>query len=376
MVIEPHPARATVSAVASALTIGVEEEVLLLDPETGDLAPVATAALERLGGDPRFTAELPCGQLEIRLQPAQSVPQALAALRAARTHLVERLAGLARPAAAGVHPCAPADGPLNRGARYDALHAEFGALAARQQVCALQVHVHVGDAGRTVAVHDALRSYLPELAALAANAPIHERRDGGFASMRPLICGMLPRQGIPPVLGTPSALEAELAWGARAGALPDPGMWWWELRPHPVHGTLELRVPDAQTTLGQAGAVMAVAHALAATLCDRLDRDGELPVVPSWRIEQNRWAACRHGLAATFADVVTGERRPAALRLLELLDEVEPAAERLGCRSELAAAHALVAAGGAAAAQRRHAARHGVDTIPAWIAARFLDEAV
>lgn len=371
-----EPLAAARPRAASALTIGVEEEVLLLDPETGELAPVATAALERLGGDPRFTGELPCGQLEIRLQPAQSVPQAVAALRAARTHLVERLAGLARPAAAGVHPCAPAEGPLNRGVRYDALHEEFGSLAARQQVCALQVHVHVGDAARTVAVHDALRSYLPELAALAANAPIYEGRDTGIASMRPQICGMLPRQGVPPVLGSPAALEAELAWGARAGALSDPGMWWWEVRPHPVHGTLELRVPDAQTTLGQAGVVMAVVHALVATLCERLDRDGELPVASSWRIEQNRWAACRHGVGATFADLTTGERRPAAVRLLELLDELKPAADRLDCRTELTAAHALVASGGAAAAQRRHATRHGVDTVPAWLAARFLDEAV
>lgn len=375
MVIEPLPAVGSEST-ASGLTIGVEEEVLLLDPDTGGLAPVATAALERLGGDPRFTRELPAGQLEIRLPPAQSVPQALAALGAARTHLVERLAGLARPAAAAVHPCAPAEGPLNTGTRYDTLHEEFGMLAARQQVCSLQIHVAVGDPARTVAVHDALRAYLPELAALAANGPIYEGRDAGLASMRPLICGMLPRQGVPPPLGSPDALADELAWGARSGALSDPAMWWWELRPHPVHGTLELRVPDAQTTLGQAGAIMAVAHALVGTLCDRLDRDGALPVAPCWRIEQNRWAACRDGLAATLADLDTGQRRPVGLRLRELLDELEPAADRLGCKTELAAARALVAAGGGAAAQRRHAGRHGVETVPAWLAARFLDEAV
>lgn len=372
----PSPAARAAPDREPPLTVGLEEELLLLDPETGELAPVASEALDRLKGDPRYAAELPAGQLEVRLPPAWSVPQAVDALRAARTHLVERLAGLARPAAAAVHPCAPAEGPLNRSPRYDALQREFGPLATRQQVCALQVHVAVGGPERTIAVHDALRNHLPEIAALAANAPIYEGRDTGLASIRPVVCGMLPRQGVPPPLGSPVAHAEELAWGARTGSLPDPTLWWWELRPHPLHGTLELRVPDAQTTIGQAAAIVAVTHALVATLCERLERDGALPVAPTWRIEQNRWAACRDGLGATLADLGTGEPVPAAARLRRLLDELEPAATRLGCRAELAAAHALVASGGGAAAQRRHAERHGTSTVPAWLAARFLDESV
>ncbi len=361
---------------AAALTVGLEEEVLLVDPRSG--APVACAAeaLHRLGGDPRFKAELPAGQLEICLPPARSAPEAVAALRTARHDLVSALGELARPAAAGVHPCAPARGPLTEGERYEALRAEYGAVAELQQVCALQVHVAVGDTARTIAVHDALREYLPDIAALAANAPVYGARDTGVASVRPLISRLLPRQGVPPALGDPQAYAAELSWGAQAGAVRDATRWWWELRPHPVHGTLELRVPDAQTTLGQATAVIAFVHALVGTICDELDARGPRPPVPTWRIEENRWAACRDGLGATVTDVRTGVHEPVADRLLDLVAWVGPAAARLGCATELATVGELVASGGGAAAQRREAFAHGVAALPGRLADRFLDDTV
>lgn len=364
------------TSAAPAFTVGLEEEVLLVDPCSG--APVARAAeaLDRLGDDPRFTAELPAGQLEIRLPPAQSVPEAVVALRAARHDLVEAIAGFARPAAAGVHPCAPPRGPLTDGERYEALRAEYGAVAELQQVCALQVHVAVGDNARTIAVHDALREYLPDLAALAANAPVYAARDTGFASVRPLISRLLPRQGVPPAIGDPQAHAADLAWGAQSGGVRDPTRWWWELRPHPVHGTLELRVPDAQTSLGAVSAVVAFAHALVVTVAEELDTSGPRSAVASWRIEENRWAACRDGLGATVTDVRTGAREAVADRLLGLVDRVRPAAVRLGCAAELTKVGELVASGGGAAAQRREAFAHGIAALPGRLADRYLDEVV
>jgi carboxylate-amine ligase len=295
---------------SAPLTVGVEEEVLLVDPETGALIPVVEQALDRLADDPRFCGELPAGQLEIALPPAEHVGTLMHHLRRARRDLAAGLEGIARPAVAGVHPCAPAEAPLRASPRNDALDAEFGSLARRQQVCALQVHVAVGDVDRTIAIHDALRSYLPELAALGANAPMFEGRDTGMASVRPVLCRLLPRQGIPPVLGGADGFAEELGWGMRSGALPSETMWWWELRPHPRLGTLEVRVPDAQTTIGQATAITAVVHALVGTLSARLDRGESLPVHPAWRIEQNRWSACRDGIDGHLADLDTGVRTP------------------------------------------------------------------
>lgn len=244
-------------------------------------------------------------------------------------------------------------------------------LARRQLVASLQVHVAVGGAARTLAVHDALRAWLPELAALAANAPIHDGRDSGLASVRPAICGLLPRQGIPPALESWERFEAALRWGARAGSLIDPRLWWWELRPHPAFGTLELRVPDAQTTVEEAAGVVAAAQALVAWLAERHDAGDPLPAAPTWRIEQNRWSALRHGLDGTMADLETGEPVPTRVRLRGLLDELAPVAERLGSGSLLVHARALAERNGAIR-QREVAGDAGeLRALAAWLARRF-----
>ena len=357
---------------AIPFTVGIEEEVMLLDPRSGELSPCAEALLARLDGDERFKPELPAAQLEIATAPAASAAEAVAQLAAARRDLAAAADGLARPAVAAVHPFSAVEGELSRGPRYDELLAEYGAVARRQLVAALQVHVAVGGAARTLAVYGALRSYLPELAALAANAPFHDGRDSGFASVRPTLAGQLPRQGVPPPLESWEQFATELRWGAAAGAPPP--TWWWELRPHIAFGTLELRVPDAQTTVAEAGVVVALAQALVATLAARHDAGVPLPVSPSWRIAHNRWAALRHGLDGTLADLDSGEPVPTRARLAALLEEVAPAAERLGSGPLLAHAAASLEANGALR-QRVVAAERGItgaDGLVGWLAERFL----
>jgi len=343
---------------------------MLLDPVTLDLAPRADAVLERLAGDARFSRELPAAQVEIATAPTARAGDALAQLAAARAELVAACEGVARPAAAGVHPFAATSGELHDDGRYATIHATYGPVARRQLVASLQVHVAVGGAERTLAVHDALRSYLPELAALAANGAFYGGRDSGLASARPLVCGLLPRQGVPPALGSWERVAEELAWGAAAGAVAEPRLWWWELRPHPTWGTLELRVPDAQTTLAGAAGVVVVAQALVAWLAERWDAGEALPCAPSWRIEENRFAALRHGLDGELADLDSGERAPARERLGALLDTLAPVVERLGAGALLGHARALAQRNGAVA-QRAEAARRGVRGLAAWMAERY-----
>jgi carboxylate-amine ligase len=245
-------------------------------------------------------------------------------LAEARRDMVRATEGIARPAAAGVHPFAAPVGELNRSERYELTAAEYGEIATRQLVCAFQVHVAVGDAERSLAVYNALRSHLPEIAALAANAPYYDRRDTGFASIRPKISELLPRQGVPPVIPSWEAFAEMLRWGAVALAVPEPRRWWWELRPHPAYGTLEVRVPDSQARVEDALAVTTVVHALVAWLAARADA-GDLPApAESWRIAENRWSALRDGVTGTLADLEIGERRPTRERLSWLLDQLAP----------------------------------------------------
>jgi carboxylate-amine ligase len=305
-------------------TVGLEEELLLLDPETLAPKPCAPEVVDRAGDSPRVKLELPAAQIELLTRPHAHVEDALEELAQARRELLDAAAGIARPAAAALHPTAPAEAELNTGDRYDRTLARHGSIARRQLVGALQVHVAVGGADRTLAVYNALRGLLPELAALASAAPFHEGRDTGLASMRPLVGGQLPRQGVPPAITSWEAFEAELDWGRVSRTVEEPRMWWWELRPHLVHATLELRVPDVQPTLAAAAGVAGLAVALVHWLAARHDAGEPLGSAATWRIEENRWAALRRGVEGTLADLETGERRPTRERLLELVEAVGP----------------------------------------------------
>jgi glutamate---cysteine ligase / carboxylate-amine ligase len=294
------------------LTVGLEEEVWLLDAETLDLLPRADDLLARLEGDPRFKPELPAAQLEIATAPAASAEQALQQLAAARRDLAAAAEGFCRLACSGVHPFAAPSGELNGAPRYAGIIEEYGAIARRQLVSALQVHVAVGGAERTLAVHNALREYLPDLAALAANAAVYEGGDTGLASVRPSISALLPRQNVPPVIES---------WDAHARALEALGearLWWWELRPHPAYGTLEVRVPDAQASVPEAAAVVDVVCRLVGELVERADAGDLPPPVEAWRIAENRWSAMRYGLEGEMADPRTGEREPTRERVARL----------------------------------------------------------
>jgi carboxylate-amine ligase len=353
------------------LTVGLEEELILLDPASLDLCPRAAELLPALGDDPRYKLELPAAQLEILTPPCKTAREAVSNLAAARRDLVERLGGAAWPGAAGVHPFSSVAGPLNAGPRYERILDEYGWVARRQLVASLQVHIAVGGADRTLAVYNALRCYLPELAALAANAPVYDGEDTGLASVRPLICTLLPRQGVPPALSDWDELVEHFRWGASSGFVPEPAWWWWELRPHPRYGTLELRVPDAQTTLGQAAGVVALAQALVAWLAEAHDAGEPLPDAPTWRIEENRFSALRDGVEGRLASLGTGRTEPSRDRLHELIAAVEPVAESLGSRELLDYTRAAVQRNGAIA-QREVFAESGARGVAAYLADEFL----
>jgi carboxylate-amine ligase len=373
MTAEPIPTAADLRAAFDApepLTIGLEEELMLLDPETLDLLPRAPELIDA-AGDARFKLEMPAAQLELSLPPERGVPEAIAALAAARRDLAAAAAPFGRLAAAGVHPFADALGRLNEDPRYAFTEREYGEIARRQLVCALQVHVAVGGADRSLAVYNGMRPWLPLIAALAANAPFHDGRDTGMASIRPKIAEQLPRQGMPPAIASWESFADALAWGAASGTVPDSRRWWWELRPHPAFGTLEVRVPDAQATVADAAAVTAVVHALAGLLAARHDAGERIETADVWRLEENRWAAARWGMDAELADLRTGARTPARECLAALLAELAPVAAELGCADELATASALGERNGAVR-QREVAAEGGLRAVAAWLADAYV----
>jgi carboxylate-amine ligase len=358
---------------AAVPTIGLEEEVMLLDARTWDLLPRGAEVLARAGGDPAVKGELPASQLELVTPACATVGEAARALLAARRRLATAAAGVGALAGLGVHPFASPEGEPSRGDRARSMVAEYGMIARRQLVFGLHVHVAVRPLERALGVYNALRSYLPDLAALAANSPFYAGRDTALASVRPKLSELLPRQGVPPAFSGVEELAASLRWAERAGVLTDARQWWWELRVHPVLGTVEVRVCDTQPTVASSAALAAVIHALCAWLGARHDA-ADLPApAPTWRIEANRWAACRRGVKGTMAHLDDGAPSPATERIAALLDVLHPVALGLGCAGELAGARELLA-DPVPDRHRAVAAERGLDGLLAWLAARFLED--
>ncbi len=358
---------------ATEFTVGVEEELLLLDPETLELVPRAREVLSWAGDDPRFKFELPASQIEIVTEPCASASGAASRLMAARRDLAERTDGRVLPAGAGVSPLGAGRGELVELPRYERTVREYTPVINWQLVCALQVHVAIPGSDRALVVYNHVRSYLPWLAALGANGAFYQGRDTGLASVRPMISDLLPRQGIPPLLASWDEYAAALRWGASAAAaVNEPGTWWWELRPHPTFGTLEFRVPDSQSTVADAAAIAAVIQALVVWLARRFDAGEELPAAVTWRLEENRWSACRYGIDGEMIDAQTGERSTTRECLKRLLETLADIAEELGSAAELHRAAAIVEANGAIG-QRRAAGEGGAIAVARWLVDRFLE---
>ena len=303
------------------LTVGLEEEAVLADPVT--LAPLPRAAdvLERLGGDPRFKLELPAAQLEIVLPPTATVAESARELASARRELAAAAEAVGR-AARGRRP------PARR--RRAARSTRASTTPRSPRSTARSPSCRASARCRCTSRSAATPARSPSTTRCARTSrswprsrPTPRTTRARTAAWRPCgrrspICSRARASRRRSRAGTSSPPRTR--WGEAAGALPAPGRWWWELRPHLRHGTLELRVPDAQATVADAAAVAAFAHALVAWLAERHDA-GDLPAPdPTWRIEENRWQACRHGLDGAFADLRTGEPAPARELLAERLD--------------------------------------------------------
>jgi carboxylate-amine ligase len=349
-----------------SFTVGVEEELMLVDTETLELAPAVDEVMGVLGSDERFARELRPSQIEIVSRVCTTAADACRELSSARRELVVAVDGRYRLLASGTHPFSTAWGQITEGARYSQIADEYTWAAQRSLACGLHVHVAVDGPERALAVHNALRSYLPELAALGANSAFFEGADTGMASIRPKLNEAFPRSGIPPAFTTWEQLVRFVEWGRTGGLFPDSTHFWWDMRPHLVHGTIEIRVADTQTRLEAAAAIVALIQALVASLAERYDDGEELPVHETFWITENAWRAHRYGLRGWLVDLDTGVAEPTRDRIASLIDDLEPYADRFGSTDQFSDARALLAGGGSDR-QRYVFAREGMTGLTRWM---------
>jgi carboxylate-amine ligase len=290
-----------------SLAIGVEEELLLVDPLTLALDHRASEILPRLDGAAK--PDVYEAEVETASPVSRSAAEAVAALGAVRERM--RAAG-ARLIGCGIHPDAPfGDAPHVPGERYETIAASMRGLMRRTPTCALHVHVGMPDPESAIRATTGLRSYLPVLQGLAAHSPYWHGRDSGFASARAQLFRAFPRAVIPPALTSWAHYEDTVEAWLAAGDAPDYTFLWWDIRPHPRLGTVELRAMDAQSRLGAVAGLAALVHGLALALVDGRAE----PPVPGAEIVESSFRAGRDGLRATVR--WDGAMRP----LVELAEE-------------------------------------------------------
>jgi carboxylate-amine ligase len=302
-----------------------------------------------------------------------SVAGAVAELGGLRRDIHAVLARLDMTAAvAGTHPFAVWDEMVVApGARHQAVMGSVRALARREPTFALHVHVGLPDPEVAMRVANRMRVHLPLLLALSANSPFWQGRDTGLASARTPLFQAFPRVGIPRPFRDYGAWAKSIDLLIRTDTLPDATYIWWDVRPQPRFGTIEVRIMDAQSRLDRIGPLVALVQCLArleATEGHAADAAVEAQEV----LDENRFLATRDGVDARFVDAAT-ERRVFARDLLAgLLDACAPHAAELGCAAELAAVAAL-ADDGADGRQRRLAEeRAGLDGLVEALTEEFL----
>jgi carboxylate-amine ligase len=366
--------RTAFDASVLSLTVGAEEELLLVDSRSGRLSPAIHDVLARMDGDSRVAAEFRASQVELVSRPYLSAADVGRDLAFARVELAEAAERSARPVASGTHPTAEDLGPVVDGERYAAIAADNPWAARDLLTCGLHVHVAVGNADRALAVYNALRSYLPELVALGANSPFHRSRGTGAACNRHQLNRCLARHGVPPAFSNWSSYVDFVAWGRSGGSIPDHSYHWWDLRLHPEYGTLEVRACDVQTDVADSQAIIGLTQTLVAWLVGHYDSGDELPAHDTYRISESVWMAARSGASGTLVDLDTGEREAARSRIGRLLEQLAPVAAELGTERELARASLLSRTCGAER-QARVARERGLDGLVDWLAAETLGSA-
>jgi carboxylate-amine ligase len=349
-------------------TIGVEEELLLIDPDTGH--PVArnrdvADAAKDLG------LEL---QLELTSCQVETTTPVVSSSAELRQQLVELRSTVIRAArsvgvgvlATGVPPAIPDAFPITDTPRYHRIAENYGMLAHEQGISGCHVHVQVPDRETAVQVSNQLRPALPILLALTANSAIYREADSGFASWRRVLWSRWPAAGPPPYFRSAEHYDELMATLIDSGLILDKGMVYWDVRASENFPTIEVRIADVPATIEETVCFATIVRALVLTALRELEAGKTAPQVSDGAVRSAQWLASRDGLAGNGFDLRTRTARPATTLLREMVEHVRPALEDLGEYDKtIAALRARNTLGNGAIRQRRAFATGGIAAVVA-----------
>jgi carboxylate-amine ligase len=341
-------------------TIGIEEELMIVDGESLQLSNAIEQLLphdETPSGEPlagEIKPELMESVLEIATSPTRSTAEAGEQLRALRRQVVELAndKGLAI-GSAGTHPFAMwEDQRIVARPRYRDLVEALRFVARQELIFGLHVHVGLDDADKAVFVANGMRVHLPVLLALSANSPFWRADSTGLSSARTPIFRAFPRVGIPPYYKDWADFEKQITFMVESGVMEDYTYLWYDVRPHPRFGTVEIRVCDAQTRVEHTLGLASLIQAMVKELSEHFEAGKRLGSYPWQMLDENKWLAARHGLEGHLVDLPKNQRVPTKDLARRLLERLRGHAEDLGSAGDLDAIEDLLDRGNGAHRQR------------------------
>jgi glutamate---cysteine ligase / carboxylate-amine ligase len=329
-------------AAASDLTVGLEEEFAILDPQTLDLAPRFEELRDHAGHvDPllreHITGELISSEIEIISGVGADLGDALARQRARRRALFALVSAQgAELGATGTHPWADyREQPVIDTEHYHRVEEGLKYVAWRNNTFSLHVHVGVRDIDRAVQVCDRIRPLLPLLLAVSANSPFLDGRLAGLHSARTqTFTRSFPRCGVPYAFGGWAAFREYIDLLIRTRSIIEFTQVWWSVRPHFSYGTVEVRICDVQATAAESDALAGLTVACVAQAMLELDAGEPADAIPGYLIEENMWRAIRYGLDGRMIDFARSEEYPSAEIVERLLAWSAPARAAFGLELE------------------------------------------
>jgi carboxylate-amine ligase len=346
----------TAMIAAPSLTIGIEEEYLLVERDTGALAadppPTLMRACEELLGQ-RVTGEFLRSQIEVGTDVCRTIGEARIQLKVLRSGIA-RIAGehgLA-PIAASTHPFARwHDQRHTAKDRYNSLARDLQAVVRRLLICGMHVHCAIEDEDLRVDLMNQVAYFLPHLLALSTSSPFWQGEPTGLMSYRLSVFDALPRTGVPERMESFGEYQRLVSRLVEAGLIEDGSKIWWDIRPSSRFPTLEMRMTDVCSYVEDALTVAAVYQALLSMLA-RLRRGNQRwRIYPAICVAENRWRAQRYGVTDTLVDFGLGAQVPYADLLDEIIALTAEDAARLGCTAELQRAREIATGGTSAQKQ-------------------------
>ena len=337
----------------SGYSLGVEEELHIVDATTGELVPKIEDVMARLPKElcEFVSYELFQSVLEIKTPPCATAADTEKHLRELRGRVGSWAAACgASLASAGTHPFSRyRDQKVTEQDRYIKVIETLRWVAEREVIFGQHVHVAVPDREKVIEAHNRLSEHAPLLLALSANSPFWQDFDTGFESCRVKIFETFPRAGLPPAFPDWESFEKYVDLMVRSGAMEDYTYCWWDVRPHPNIGTIELRILDSQTNLKYATALTALTQCVVAHALEESEPRGPYNKDLA---EENKWRASRHGMDAAFYDAVGDTTVPARDIARDLVERLTPHAQDLGCENELEGILEIVEGGTGSQRQR------------------------